>query len=95
MLHATLKDFGFKVSIEKPRLCVFDSDGDTLYCMLWYMLVASCRHPRTCVRLHVYKVDSILKRAFVCRDLGEAKTYLGIDIVRDRAATTHRDNYHV
>ncbi len=66
-----------------------------MYALVYVGCILPASKNPVCVRLHVYKVDSILKRAFVCRDLGEAKTYLGIDIVRDRAATTHRDNYHV
>jgi Reverse transcriptase (RNA-dependent DNA polymerase) len=86
-LRAALKDIGFEATAADPSLFVSKnrgSNGPGAVFVLTYvddMLIAGTRHDANSVK-------KALMSTFKCHDLGSAKVFLGMSIVRDRTART-------
>lgn len=84
-LRSALKDFGFEPTAADPSLFVSRSKGSNgAVFVLTYvddMLIAGSQQDAT-------KVKQALMRKFKCHDLGPAKFFLGMSIIRDRVNRT-------
>jgi hypothetical protein len=83
-LHTELDSYGFKASEADPGLYTYNGKSDNIFLMVYVddILIAA---------KDMATVDEIKRRlqtSFEARDLGEAETYLGINITRDRGSRT-------
>ena len=83
-LHQELDSYGFKVSEADPGLYIYNDKTDNIYLMVYVddILIAA-KDVAT-----VIETKRKLQTSFEARDLGEAETYLGINITRDRENKT-------
>lgn len=83
-LHQELDSYGFKASEADPSLYTYTGKEYNTYILVYVddILIASQSLD------NVVTVKSALLSSFDARDLGEASTYLGINIIRNREAGT-------
>lgn len=91
-LHAELTQLGFQQCDADPSLYILYGEDNRIMCLVYVddILVAA----RDTATMSAIKAK--LASAFEARDLGEAKFFLGIHVVRDRASRTlniHHEKY--
>lgn len=81
-LHSELLNFGFKPSAADPSLYTYFSKTGYAYLLTYVddILIAATDSAM------IKEVKGFLTSTFSARDLGEATFYLGINLIRDRAA---------
>jgi hypothetical protein len=83
-LKTELEAHGFRASVSDAGLYVWERDGDCAYVIVWVddMLIAAAS------LMVIELVKGKLRSSFDVHDLGEARTFLGMEISRDRKART-------
>eukprot|EP00878_Enallax_costatus_P002708 GHUV01002897.1.p1 GENE.GHUV01002897.1~~GHUV01002897.1.p1 ORF type:complete len:1307 (+),score=342.07 GHUV01002897.1:73-3921(+) len=83
-LHKELVALGFKVAEADPGLYVYQDSANCLYLLVYVDDILLISKDKS----FIAKIKRQLLDAFDARDLGEATTYLGINILRDRGSGT-------
>jgi transposase InsO family protein len=83
-LHSELEQLGYKPSAADPGLYIYHGEDGTVWLLIYVDDILIAAHQLSAVS----KAKQQLMAAFEARDLGEANTFLGVNILRDRGSRT-------